>query len=201
LFVPASAPAPVGGPLPVLRAATRSHHERIDDLIDFRRLAEPARYARVLQAFGAFLPAWEAAVADALPPTRRTWLARRSRSAFLNRDLQALGVAQPAPVRLAAFRSPAAAWGSLYVLEGSALGGQVITRGLAARGLLPHSGGAYFHGWGDATAAMWREFRELLDTELRHPDALAPACEAACRTFETLSSLLEDHLHERPALA
>ncbi|MGV3493633.1 MAG: biliverdin-producing heme oxygenase [Ramlibacter sp.] len=153
------------------------------------------------QAFGAFLPAWEAAVADALPPGRRAWLAGRSRARFLSRDLEALGLAPPAPVRLPGFRNAAAAWGSLYVLEGSALGGQVITRSLAARGLLPNSGGAYFHGWGEATAAMWREFRDLLEAELRDPDALAPACEAACRTFESLSSLLEDHLHERPALA
>ena len=200
MSVPASVPA-LAGPLPVLRAATRSHHERIDRLIDFRRLPEPARYARVLQAFGAFLPAWEAAVADALPPGRRAWLAGRSRAPFLSRDLEALGLAPPAPVRLPGFRNAAAAWGSLYVMEGSALGGQVITRSLAARGLLPNSGGAYFHGWGEATAAMWREFRDLLEAELRDPDALAPACEAACRTFESLSSLLEDHLHERPALA
>lgn len=201
MSVPVSVPSFPGGPLPVLRAATRSHHERIDRLIDVRRLAEPARYARVLQVFAGFLPSWEAAVAAALPAPRRAWLARRSRTGFVARDLLALGLRQPAPVSLPPFCSPEAAWGSLYVLEGAALGGQVITRALASRGLLPHNGAAYFHGWGASTAPMWREFRDLLDTELRHADALAPACEAACRTFDTLSGLLEQALHERPALA
>jgi len=91
----------------------------------------------------------------------------------------------------------AAAWGSLYVLEGSALGGQVITRSLAEAGLHPHNGTAYFHGWGDATPARWREFRAVLEAQLAGPGAVDDACEAARGTFDTLSQLLESALHER----
>jgi heme oxygenase len=170
--------------------------------MDLRRLRDGAHYARVLQVFEAFLAAWEPSVAAALPPAHSDWLQARSRRPFLLRDLQVLGVpALQQTVPLAPLAGAASAWGSIYVMEGSALGGQVITRSLAEAGLHPHSGAAYFHGWGEATAAMWREFRELLETELAQPVAADQACQAARRTFDTLSALLESTSHERTAAA
>lgn len=197
--VPLHAPARV---LSQLRAATRSRHGRIDGLMDLRRLREPGRYAAILRAFHAFLGAWEPAVAAALPAPWPAWLRARSRLAFLRRDLAVLGLdEEDADIALPPLRTAAAAWGSVYVLEGSALGGQVITRSLAEAGLHPHHGAAYFHGWGDATAAMWREFRAMLEHELSQPQALEQACDAACRTFDTLTHLLESSLHERAPAA
>jgi heme oxygenase len=129
-------------------------------------------------------------------------LRKRSRRAFLQRDLQVLGLAggtrlDPMPL----FATPGAAWGSVYVMEGSTLGGQVITRSLADAGLRPDRGAAYFHGWGPATGAMWKEVRTLLDQQLAEPQTLAQACEGACATFDALAFHLEIALHERPPLA
>jgi heme oxygenase (biliverdin-IX-beta and delta-forming) len=203
LFVVPPVPGPgPAGPLTALRAATRAHHDRIDRLMDLPCLRDRAHYARVLQVFDAFLSAWEPAVAAALPASRHPWLQARSRRPFLACDLRALGIrsldeAAPFP----ALPSAAAAWGSLYVLEGSALGGQVITRNLAQAGLHPSNGAAYFHGWGAATAGLWREFRDLLAAELAHPQALDEACDAARNTFDTLTQLLESALHERTSAA
>ena len=190
------------GPLPQLRAATREHHARIDGLMDLRRMGDRRHYAEVLRVLDAFLAAWEPAVMAALPARWHEWLQARSRRPFLRADLRALGVAA-APHGAAAptLDGTGAAWGSLYVMEGSALGGQVITRRLAEAGLHPDHGSAYFHGWGDATGAMWREFRTLLEAQLAAPGAVAEACDAACRTFDTLSNLLESSLHERTPAA
>lgn len=199
---PALLEADLHAPLPALRAATRGHHDRLDRLMDLRRLGERSRYGRVLQVFDRFLPAWESAVLAALPAVRHPWLQARTRRHFVARDLQALGIkASARPLHIAPMATEAAAWGSLYVMEGSALGGQVITRALAAHGLRPETGAAYFHGWGEATGAMWREFREQLERELETPAALLLACAGACATFDSLAGLLEDALHERPAAA
>lgn len=190
------------GPLPQLRAATRDHHARIDRLMDLRRMRDRRHYAEVLRVLDAFLATWEPAVAAALPARWHGWLQARSRRPFLRADLHALGIAAAREAATApALRGTAAAWGSLYVMEGSALGGQVITRSLAEAGLRPESGGAYFHGWGDATGTMWREFRTLLEAQLADPRAAAEACDAACRTFDTLTDLLEHSLHERAPAA
>ncbi|HEX7890050.1 MAG TPA: biliverdin-producing heme oxygenase [Ramlibacter sp.] len=190
------------GPLPQLRTATREHHARIDRLMDLRRMRDRRHYAEVLRVFDAFLAAWEPAVIAALPARWHGWLQARSRRPFLRADLQALGVPPgPRDAGVPALAGAAAAWGSLYVMEGSALGGQAIARSLADAGLRPGLGSAYFHGWGEATGAMWREFRALLDAQLAGPGAVGDACDAACRTFDTLSNLLEISLHERTPAA
>jgi heme oxygenase (biliverdin-IX-beta and delta-forming) len=187
--------------LAALRGATHTHHERVDRLVDLQRLQEPSHYARVLRVLEAFLAGWEPAVAAALPPARQEWLRLRSRRPFLQQDLRALRVAPGTAARMPGFASEAAAWGAIYVMEGSALGGQVISRTLARRGLSPATGAAYFHGWGDATSAMWREVRGLLASHLDSPRAIAQAWEGARATFDALSHLLESHLHERASTA
>ena len=170
--------------------------------MDLRRLRDREHYARVLQVFEAFLGQWEAAVGAALPRDRHGWLQTRSRRTFLRHDLQALGVdSLDATIEIPPLAGAAAAWGSVYVMEGSALGGQVITRHLAEAGLHRDNGAAYFHGWGEATGGMWREFRALLEAEVAAPDDIEQACRAACNTFDTLTALLESALHERTSAA
>jgi len=188
--------------LNALRQATHTRHERIDRLMDLRRMGERDRYGRILQAFQAFLEPWERSVAQALPAHRQAWLRQRSRRHFLQHDLDALALAAledtPPVPRIA---GNAAAWGSLYVIEGSALGGQIITRALAPAGLVPGKGTSYFHGWGADTPGMWREFRAELRSELTSPACVAAACEAACATFDALTAHLDQTLDERTALA
>jgi heme oxygenase len=201
LTVPDIASLEPTDPLAALRNATRDHHQRVDRLMDLRRLQDPEHYARVLQVLDAFLAGWEPLVAAALPASGQAWLQRRSRRPFLQQDLRVLGLdAQPA-APLPPMPDPAAAWGSIYVLEGSALGGQFIARFLARAGLDAARGAAYFHGWGDATGAMWREVRDRLASELATPAATASACEAARQTFDALAHLLEKLPHERTAAA
>lgn len=187
--------------LAALRSATREHHDRVDRLMDLQRMQQPAHYARVLQVLDVFLAAWEPAVAAALPQRWQGWLRQRSRRPFLRADLHALGIAARPPIQVPALRSESAAWGSIYVMEGSALGGQFISRSLAQAGVPPTHGGAYFHGWGEATGPMWREVRGLLVSELDSGAAVSHACEAAQETFDTLSHLLALHLDERTSAA
>lgn len=187
--------------LTALRRATHAEHERVDRLIDVERLREPAHYARVLQVLDAFLAAWEPAVAAALPARWQAWLQARSRRGFLRHDLAHLGLASTAPGRTPFLAGGAAAWGAIYVMEGSALGGQFISHSLHEAGLHRAGGASYFRGWGAATGGMWREVRGLLEAELDSPAATAQACEAARQAFQALSTLLESKLHERTPAA
>jgi heme oxygenase len=199
--LPSRFPSDPADAVTTLRTATRDHHQRVDHLMDLARMQEPGHYARVLQILDAFLAGWEPAVLAALPARWHGWLRARSRRAFLRRDMQDLGVAALPPVNFAPLRDAAAAWGAIYVMEGSALGGQLISRTLARAGLDAAHGAAYFHGWGEATGAMWREVRELLASGLQAQQALAHACEAARQTFDGLSLLLESLPHERASAA
>lgn len=73
--------------------------------------------------------------------------------------------------------------GTLYVLEGSTLGGQVLCRHLAHRlQLQPHQLG-YLTGHGRATGARWRATCALLEAALSTPALRAQAGAAAAVTF------------------
>jgi heme oxygenase len=175
-----------------LRRATADRHRSIESLLSLDAAPDRRRYARMLQGFGLFLAAWEPQVRAALPRADAAWFTARSRRHLLEHDLQVLRIASPRPLAaLPGFRlaDVAGAWGSMYVLEGSALGGQVIARQLAQQlAIGPETGGAYFHGWGGETGVMWRHFRERLERELAGDDAaLARACAAAVATFDALA--------------
>nr|WP_297531291.1 biliverdin-producing heme oxygenase [uncultured Roseateles sp.] len=185
--------------LPRLRRSTGPLHDDIEALLRLEAPMPLMRYGRILRGFHDFLQLWEPRVRQALPERLRPWFDARVRSPFAARDLAALELPEDgadAAMRasaLAALRSlrldcPAAAIGSLYVIEGSALGGQVLTpKLLAAHGLTPEHGTAYFHGFGARTGAMWREFRQVAEAEAgAEEDDRAAACDAAVDTFRAL---------------
>jgi heme oxygenase (biliverdin-IX-beta and delta-forming) len=88
---------------------------------------------------------------------RRDWLVA---------DLHALASPLPPPQSLGfELLTSGHGFGCLYVLEGSALGGQVISKRVKRTlGLGPGTGGAYFHGLGRQTASHWFDFLTALNT-------------------------------------
>ena len=87
----------------------------------------------VLQGFHRFHRAWEPMIVGLID--RPDLLAPRARLGAIERDLAALGAAPadgPAP-DLTALVGAAEGWGSLYVMEGSTLGGLVIAKALQER--------------------------------------------------------------------
>src|SRR3954462_10746952 len=187
-----------------LRDATATRNADIDALLGLRRPLGRVHYVRVLQGFDAFLAAWEPRMARALPSHWQDWFAQTRRLALVQRDLLALGAARlPAAVALPSLDSVPAALGSLYVLEGSALGGQFIAAQARRRlGLTPGNGTAYFSGCGAATMARWREFLERLATDVdAAPDGRARAVQAAQDTFDALAGTFRQGLdtNERAA--
>lgn len=105
-----------------IRAATAADHEAVDAA--FGRFAIDTRegYARFLTAHALALPAVEQALADVpgLPP-------RRPRSPLIREDLARLGEAMPDPLSFAT-SGPAASFGAAYVIEGSRLGGGLLSK-------------------------------------------------------------------------
>jgi heme oxygenase len=189
------------GVLPELRAATRPHHDRIEQLLALDAPMPLARYGAILLGFQRFLTAWEQELRDAVPARLHAWLVDRSRLGFVAQDLAFLQPELPAvaahalPPCLPCLpeRSVAAVFGSLYVIEGSALGGQVITPRLKRDlGLEPGRGASYFHGFGERTGGMWREFRLRAVDEIGDvPLSRSQAARAAAQTFDALIATFE----------
>ncbi len=88
--------------------------------------------------------------------------------------------------RLAPPRDRAAAFGALYVLEGSTLGGQVIAKHIGRQlGLTAERGCRYYAAHGRETGAMWKAFRLRLAEEATRDEADAIVISATA-TFDAM---------------
>ena len=117
-------------------------------------------------------------------------LKSRARSPLLVADLMTLGVSRRAVDNLPDWAlslelaSEGAVLGSLYVLEGSTLGGVQIARALKGR----FGGGTgearqFFLGRGERNGAMWAELVARLETHAEHQKVCDDAVTAALDTF------------------
>ena len=108
-----------------------------------------------------------------------SWRAPRLRA-----DLSALGVTADGLPRCRDVPRPTcrdSAFGHLYVLEGSALGGQIVSREVSkALGIRADNGGSFYAASGrPPVGETWRGFRAALERHCARPD-LAAAAAANC---------------------
>lgn len=159
-----------------LKSATAVLHQRVEDGVDILRRTETAADAgELLRRMEAFYRALEPLLAEGLQGRvpEEFLLPRVSR---LRSDLDALlpGWRQfPAPT-IPALEDPL---GALYVLEGAALGGQIIGRHLQRR--LAFCSAFFVEGVGP----RWRAFRAILDEAVDY-DAVEASAIATFLAFE-----------------
>ncbi len=143
-------------------------------------------YSHLLRSMHSYLQPVEAAVFQQLSSRDLPDEGNRRTTTFMINDLDQLGaVPEPATTNIPVIDSPAAAFGALYVLEGSTLGGQIV--GAILRKNLPPELQAtrYFDSYGDQTKAMWNTFIEHLNAfGDAHPEATDTVIRTARQTFE-----------------
>ena len=155
-----------------LRAATSTKHEEVDATFARYDFADPASYGALLAAHARVLPPIEQALAGypglpAFPP----------RTSALADDLVALGRSLPQPDAVPRPASPAEAWGMLYVIEGSRLGGVFLARSVPEG--LPKAYLSAGHVRGG-----WRAMLDALDQAAEGEAWLQQAITAATTTFD-----------------
>ncbi len=191
-----------------LKWETRPHHERAERVV---RLMEPDLtldgYRRHLEAlYGLYAPL-EAALAarleDRFPELR---LAERWKLPLLAEDLRALGHDEASLARLPRLVRPPPlpgvpeALGSLYVLEGATLGGQVLLRHLQRHfeGVAVGSF-AFFRAYGEAVGPMWKAFGEALTRACPEPELAPQVVRGAQDTFEAFEAWLREAHGDGPS--
>lgn len=182
-----------------LKTETREAHDRIENAIDLdRRIASREAYRDLLIRFYGFHRAWEDEAADKAPD--RAFFQSRCKTRLLARDLEALGLKSEDIIRLPQCRplmplpAPEAVLGSMYVVEGSTLGGAVIARQVEKRlGFTAETGCAYFRSYGRNVAVMWKSLGAKL-LEASSPEADDVIVESAQKTF----TVMHDWLCETP---
>lgn len=196
-----------------LRKAAAQAHAALEDAFDLETvMSGPQQARRVLERFYGFHVVWEAALARS---DLAGFAAARSRLPHLRADLEALGGLAPGdlaqgglaehdlaalPRCEAAARLPATragGVGSLYVMEGSTLGGQVISRALAAADWTPAAGLTYFNPYGPDTGPQWRAFMDWASEAAANDDPQAVA-DRANETFALLQAWLTEGIEGAP---
>jgi heme oxygenase len=189
-----------GDALTRMRAELRSAHDRLERTIALDGAgASRDRYAAFVERMLGFVEPCEARLraAAGTPPGD---LAARWKAPLLRSTLAALGVAGEAIDRLprAGALPPLARWpdayGYLYVLEGSTLGGQVLLRELGGRLSLTEGESAFLRAYGPAVAPMWRQMLAQLESAMAEPAAERAITATARDTF----ALLDDWYRSDP---
>ena len=120
------------------------------------------------------------------------------RSELLRADLATFGLsdaeieALPLLNNLPPASKAAEAFGIVYVLEGSKLGGQFISRHVGSvLGINPESGLRFFAGHGRETGVIWNEFRLAMADFAVHSGQEEVIIQSAAHTFDTFKTWLD----------
>ena len=178
----------------LLRRATAGAHERMHAHLGFNAAAAGTigvhDYRRLLSRLLGFHRPFEGQIRSAADRCDVDLdCVSRARSPFLVADLMTLGVSRGAVDNLPDWApsldlaSEAAVLGSLYVLEGSTLGGVQIARALKGSSTADSEARQFFLGGGERHGALWAEFVARLETLAEHRQACDDAVAAALGTF------------------
>ncbi len=182
--------------LEALRAGTALLHVALEKRLPFfSEQLDADWYRRLIQAYYGFYQPMEAALHDSglIPDGFDAQL--RVKTPTLVSDLQALGLsahALPLCAHLPPLDTPAACLGTLYVLEGATLGGQVLRREMAERlDVNADNGGAFLNVYGAETGRRWKDFLDYLGRMPLDAPARQCAVDAARSTFSCFEQWLD----------
>ena len=184
-----------------LRDSTRAAHHGIDHHPLLAPLVKPGlsleHYQYVLLAMHwIHVPLLESLVAGLdefipdshfRPSNRPNWLAEDFDWFEMNETMASESFTEHFQPR---FTSAESLVGALYVIEGSTLGGQVITRQLAESiEVYPGKGASFFHGHGANTQLHWSDFWRFA-SEVCTKGSMDEVCTSAVRMFGDLENAL-----------
>jgi heme oxygenase len=174
-----------------LKQETEADHHNVEGAVPLMHQGlNIAEYVQCLQRIYGVVTAWEERAAAIAPEWLRPTLLARQRRPLLEQDLAWFGVTEEDDRRptLPEMNTLPSLFGTMYVMEGSTLGGQFIARHVeAALHLSEGRGNSYFRGHGSQTGPLWKEFTEMLTLRIpdQQTDAVVVSAKAMFSTFGT----------------
>lgn len=152
----------------VLKEHTKMNHQLLEKKLvaRMRAMRNEADYAALLGVFYSYFGGLEVLINHKLDTSLLPDHAQRRKTLSLAKDLEALGCRLPQLAgddRLPAIGNNSRAFGALYVIEGSTLGGQIIAQ-MIRKQLNITEGLTFFEGYGEKTMAMWENFKLSLNS-------------------------------------
>lgn len=186
-----------------LRSQTQVDHEALEGLLPLMDPnLRPDVYVKLLKKFYGFYQPLEARISAVSGWSELGFdLERRKKAPLAARDLRHLGHGDAVIAlqtlcpesMLPTVDTMADAIGCLYVLEGSTLGGQVISRHLnKILGIDENTGAAFFRSYGADVGPFWREYLQMSESFGANLAKRSIITMAACNTFQKIRQWLTD---------
>ena len=164
-----------------VKDSTKTLHEEVEQLLlpQLMGIRHRDDYAVVLKMFYGFFHPLETKFPLFITVTDLPDLSERRKASSVLLDLQAIGHSNEQVSlcsSLPKIENPAQAFGVLYVLEGSTLGGKMIAKMLRKNNASAIPDGAlnFFSGYGENTGHKWKTFLQALNSQ-RQPDEVISA--------------------------
>ncbi len=172
-----------------LKKETLANHQQLEKMLvgNMKSIRSTQDYVDLLQLFYTYFGALETLIDQHIDAHELPDHAARRKSAALAQDITDLG-GEPLPKATAADLPPISnalqAFAAMYVIEGSTLGGKIISKMMAQQLNITNSKGlSFFNGYGDDTDAMWLTFKQRLDAKPQNEQQEAEMIHTADRTF------------------
>lgn len=169
----------------------RNHQEVEKSIIGLiKNSSSVADYIRLLHIFYGFFSALENQIQPFIGPDLLPDISFRRKSDLLKADIISLGAKYSedlSHVSLPEIDNPMKAFGALYVMEGSTLGGVHIAAMLEKKLEIPQHSLRFFRGYGSQTASMWENFRTVLNGLPENEQHVCEIMTAADQTFNKFS--------------
>lgn len=184
----------------LLKTETAQHHAETENYLvpHLQQIQSTTDYAAILGMFYGFFKPLEEQIADIISPDILPDISKRNKAHLAEEDLKIVNTAPageqlPVAKSLPSINNLRQAFGALYVLEGSTLGGRYIAKMLAkSPANLPTAAMSFFEGYGEATGPMWLAFQQKLNefTGEDTPEIIA----AANETFIKMKAWMQTQL-------
>jgi heme oxygenase (biliverdin-IX-beta and delta-forming) len=170
-----------------IKNATAQSHQALEKLIvdQIRSISGPRDYAYLLALFSGFFGGLELLIDEYVSAQYLPDLHDRRKAYLIAEDLRNLGGQVPKTSGLEflpVIENHFQAFGALYVMEGSSLGGGHIVKMIRKK--LPETDAfLFFSGYGEHTVDMWNRFKIYLDQTSGTPDEINSMISTARDTF------------------
>jgi heme oxygenase (biliverdin-IX-beta and delta-forming) len=179
-----------------LREATADSHQQLEEkLFPFiKTINSHKEYGKLLNAFYGYIFPVQERIAAHIDHNIVPDMDQRRNAALITGDLLTISIKpdHQFAVDLPAIDDHASAIGALYVLEGSTLGGKIISKTISER-LGKTEGFSFFRGYGAETGPRWKKFTQYLEHDQHIPDAEIIA-NSAVKTFTLFGTWFDKSL-------
>ena len=172
-----------------LKTDTLTNHQQSEKLLVVRMKAirSVEDYVGLLQIFYSYFSGLEEKIDQYITVAELPDYQQRRKSAALAQDIEDLGgtpVEKASGEALPVIENIAQAYAALYVIEGSTLGGKIISKMMAQQlRIIDGKGLAFFGGYGDNTESMWEKFKQTLNKHAKSANEEIEIVNTANQTF------------------